>query len=227
MDRWTSAAAKLLGALCCSALLFPVGVLPVSSSARGRELSPAELLAAGLPRRVNLQKATKSQVLGAVCFALRQRSNVASAITSIAVAAHRDYAAEIVGTVLRCSGKVDCDFVGEVVKAASAVDSDSATAISDAAIAKAPDCAERIRKAGRHEGKTAEETAAPEASPADKPIIGTSAGPDEGFDPHEELQLICDDGTQRAVRESLVEEFLRTHPGSVVGHCEPSPTTNR
>jgi hypothetical protein len=56
-------------------------------------------------------------------------------------------------------------------------------------------------------------------------LIGTSNGPDEGFDPHEQLNLVCDNGTQRAVRASQLNDFLRLNPGSLVGVCQtPSKT---
>jgi hypothetical protein len=146
-----------------------------------------------------------------------------------------------VGTVLRCGRSVDCELVGSVVSAAIEANG-NVIRISDAAIGRAPNCAESIQRASRPrlvgEGDGTERTQASNkaersdrtehASPTPAraadvdPLIGTSAGANEGFDPLEPLALVCDNGLQRALRVSLVNEFLRTHPGAVKGNCPPS-----
>ena len=149
--------------------------------------------------------------------ARRRRADV-PAITQAAVTARREMAGEIVGMVLRCAGKPNCEAIGAIVAAANAAKGD-VTKITDAAIAKAPDCAETIRQATQR--------AEPKSTPEPEPVIGTSSGREDGFDPHEPLQLVCNDGTQRAVRASLVDQFLKANPGAVLGPCQVSPSTNR
>src|SRR5262249_10617167 len=97
----------------------------------------------------------------------------------------------------------------------------SPNAVADAAITRAPDCAEAIDRAAHPARKeppplVAKTEASPTASP--KPT------PDETFDPLEALRLVCDSGSQRAVRASELDEFLRTHPDAVLGTCPPSPS---
>ena len=111
--------------------------------------------------------------------------------------------------------------------AAVSADAASAAAIGKAAIAGAPNCGETIQSTARRLANNisldGNEPAA--ASPTEQaPLIGTSAGADEGFDPLEALQLVCENGTQRAVRESQLTDFLNTHPGSFVGQCPPTPS---
>jgi len=222
---------SVLGAMGRTALMF-CGVLLLAAgfwtallpAVLAREATAADLIADQLPGRKTLKTATKSQFLGAVCAAVRKQRIAASAITQAAVTARRESAGDIVGAVLRCSGKTSCESVGSIVAAATAAEGDSAK-IADAAMARTPNCAETIREASRR-GAKASDRAEAETAPEQGPLIGTSNGPDEGFDPHEKLTLVCDDGTQRAVRASQLDEFLRSNPGSFVGTCQTLPQTN-
>ncbi|MDQ3200149.1 MAG: hypothetical protein M3Q46_13375 [Verrucomicrobiota bacterium] len=184
-------------------------------TAIAREITPAEMIAEGLPRKKTLKSATKAEFLAAVCSAVRKHRSAAAALTPAAVGAHPEYAGEIIGSLLRCSGKLDCEFVGSIVSAACAVEGAETTSISDAAMAKAPECAETIRETARRAAR--EEGKAPSAP----------GGAEENFDPREALQPVCVNGTQRAIRASLLDEFLAANPGAVVGTCQITPPTNR
>jgi hypothetical protein len=206
----------------CGALLLATGFwTALSPLALGREAAPADLIAEQLPGKKTVQSASKSEFLGAVCAAVRKRRSAAAVITQAAVTARRESAGEIVGAVLRCGAKFNCESVGSVVAAANAGEG-NAVSIADAAMAKAPNCAETIREATQR-GAKASERAEPEPTPEQGLLVGTSNGSDEGFDPHEQLKLVCDDGTQRAVRASLLEEFIASHPGAFAGVCQPPP----
>ena len=191
-------------------------------AALAREASAAELIEDALPAKMTLEKAGKQDFLSAVCAAVRKNGKAGAAITAAATNARGDYAPDIVGTVLRCARKVDCEYVGAIVQAAVSAQLHAATAISDAAMARAPKCGESIEAAARaakndddHDRKNA---------PQPSPSISPSAGPDEGFDPHEHLALVCDSETQRAIRQSLLADFLRSHPKAKMGSCPPTPT---
>jgi hypothetical protein len=206
----------------CGVFLLAAGLwAALLPAVLAREATAVDMIANQLPGRKTLKSATKSEFLGAVCAAVRKQRKAAPAITQAAVTARRESAGDIVGTVLRCSGKTSCESVGSIVAAAVAAEGDSAN-IADAAIAKAPNCVETIREAGRRGAKASDRVAA-ETAPEQGPLIGTSNGPDEGFDPHEQLNLVCNDGTQRAVRASQLDDFLRSNPGSFVGVCQPPP----
>ncbi len=206
-------------------LLAGVFLLVALPGALARETAPAEMIADELPRRKTLKSATKSELIGAICAAVRKHRSAAALIAPVAIAARPAFAGEIVGSILRCSGKLDCEFVGAVVAAAASVEGVEMGAISDAAVAKASDCAETIREASRRKPKPNGEKAEATASEPGA-LIGTSAGPDEGFDPHEKLEPVCDNGTQRAIRASELNKFLGTHPGAVIGSCQTPPQTN-
>src|SRR5262245_5357473 len=159
--------------------------LPLDAFAR--EMTPTELIATQLPKKKTLKSATQSEFLNAICAAVRKRQSAAAAITGAAVKARRESAADVVAAILRCSGKVTCETVESVVAAAVNAEGDAAK-ISDAVRANAPECEEKIR-ATLHHGSKPNERPETEPTPEQGALIGTSNGPDEGFDPHEPLSL--------------------------------------
>jgi hypothetical protein len=198
------------------AAAFWVATPPVSS---GVEFAPADLIENALPRKTTLKRAKKADFLGAVCSAVRANRKAAAGITSAAVTARPALARDIVGAVLRCTRKYDCEYAGAIAGAAFAANPAAATVISDAAIARAPDCGDTIAAATRPATTTTTAaTAAAEPGP-------TAA--EERFDPLEPLKLVCTDGIQRAIRASLVDEFLRAHPDSYLGSCPPETSPGR
>jgi len=205
-------------------ILLVTGFCILSPAMRAAEMTASEMIADQLPARKTLKSATKTEFLGAVCAAVRKRRNAAAAITQAAVMVRRESAGEIVEAVVRCSGKTNCELIGSIVTAAITAEGDPAK-IADAAIARAANCTETIREASRRGAKASDRTAA-EPAPEQTPLIGTSNGADEGFDPLEQLNLVCDDGTQRAVRSSQLDDFLRSNPGSFIGVCQPPSKTN-
>ena len=173
-----------------------------------------------------MKSATKTEFLAAICAAVRKNHSAAAAIAPAAVSARREYVGEVVGTVLRCSATSDCKLAAEVVTAAVFAEGAAATAIADAAIATAPDCGDAIQGAARRTASGPDNRSDVSAVGPDNqgPLSGSSGGVDEGFDPHERLILVCGSGTQRTVRESQLDGYLDSHPGSFVGSCPPTPT---
>jgi hypothetical protein len=206
---------RLLAVLFCSSLMVCA-----------RDLSPAEMIEAHLARGKTLQTARQANLLSAICEAVKQNHSAAVAITSTAVARRAEYAGEIVETVLRCSGKVGCEYAGMVVAGAVAAAPQSASRIHDAAMIRAPGCAETIRSAAQAAVANPSANAIPGVG---VPLGTTPRAPsevqqDEGYDPLEPLRLVCDNETQRAIRESQVDDYLKTHPGAVLGSCPPTAT---
>ncbi|MEO8045233.1 MAG: hypothetical protein ABI674_10040 [Spartobacteria bacterium] len=223
LPAWTRRLTALIcGGVLLLALLFWNASLP---AAPAREVNAADLIASQLPDNKTLKSANKMEFLSAVCAVARRRRSSAPVITQTAVSLRREAAGEIVGMVLRCVGKVNCDVAGTIVAAAIAAEGDP-TKITDAAMAKAPDCAETIRDAARRGGKVADRPE-PGATPEQATPSGTGANPDGAFDPHEPLKLVCVNGTPRAVRASELAEFMRANPGAVEGNCQSSPAMNR
>lgn len=209
----------LLFLIIATAFCFSTG------GARARDLAPAQMIEAHLPAGKTLQTATQAKLLAAICEAVKEDRSAAVAITATAVVRRAEFAGEIVGTVLQCSEKVDCEFAGMIVAAAVAAAPQSTVAINDAAVARAPDCSETIRKAAQPVATPVASSApAIPAPPGTAPGLPGEMQQDEGYDPLEPLRLVCDDGTQRAIRESQINDFLKTHPKSFLGTCPTTPT---
>ena len=201
-------------------LAIPGGLwIATSPAASSRDPSPAALVQAALPATVTIENASKSDLLSAICVAVRKSRNSAAGVAMAAVAVRGEFAADIIGTVLRCAGKVDCQKVGAIVKASVSARPGAAQAISDAAIALAPKCDQSIA----NEVRAAMKASSPSLN-GQNPPGSTAADAEREYDPHEELTLVCVDGTQRAVRQSLLTEFLRSHPAATTGRCSPTPS---
>ncbi|MGI8436634.1 MAG: hypothetical protein ACR2NX_06975 [Chthoniobacterales bacterium] len=203
-------------------------------AAHARTLSPTEMIQEGLPPGKTMRNANKPEFLSAVCAAVKKHRPEASQITRIAVMTHHEYSGDIVATILRCSSSLDCGFVGRVVTAAIQVAPSEVSVIQDAALAIAPDCADAIQAATILDSKDAKDTGEiPAEGPGDLgpisqvPLPGSVGGGGGGINPGEQVFTVCDNGTQRSVRASLLGAFLTSHPGSFVGSCQPTPTTNR
>jgi hypothetical protein len=117
-------------------------------------LTPAEMIQEGLPHGKTMKKATKTKFLSAVCAAVQKHREAAPEIANVAVAAHREYAGDIIATALRCSPSLDCAFAGVIVTSAVHSAPGDASIIDDAALSVAPDCSDAIktgrRPAARH-----------------------------------------------------------------------------
>ena len=228
------------------AVLLPVGLtgalwivtLPV---AMARLMTPTEMIEAGLPPGVVMKTANKPQFLTAVCAAVKNNRKSAPAIARTAVGAHREYAGDIVATVVRCSNG-NCELTGAIVAAATSAAPDYAVAIDDAAVAVAPDCADAIQgttvsdgKEVRNDGK--EVLPGDENVPAEgpssfsgappigqQPILGGIGG---GGNPQDATIGVCDNGRQRRVPVNRLTRYLANHPGSYVGTCQITPVASR
>jgi hypothetical protein len=226
LSRWSSVTANPSNIFFVGFLFLAAGYcFSTVSVARAREPTPTQRIQEGLPKRKTIKTAERKQLINAICRAVSRHRSAAPGIAAAGVGTRPELASEITATVLRCAGKIDCDFVAKIVGAAGQPNKVSRDAVADAALARAPDCAEAIDRALRPASKEPSPTPvkAENATPA-----GAKPNPDEGFDPFEPLRLVCDAGNQRALRASEVEEFLRTHPGAILGECpatpSPSPT---
>gem|GEM_PF-6333710 len=182
------------------------------------------MIQSGLPARTTIKTAPKSDLLLALCRAVKEHPDAAAALTSMGVAARKELAGEMVATVLRCSGKNDCEFVGTIVAAAVAAAAEVSGSVGQTALARAPACGDTIRRAVQPVATRAKGTGATPAAESGEATgsLGGNGDANEEFDPLEPLRLVCDNGVQRALRESLVADFLETHPGAFVGTCPPA-----
>ncbi len=208
--------------------------IPVAAA---RMMTATEMIEAGLPPGIMMKTASKPQFLTAVCAAVKDHRKAAPAIAETAVAAHKDYAGDIVATVVRCANG-NCELTAEIVGSAIASAPDSAVAIDDAAVAIAPDCADAIQAAtskssqGPHEPlaeRTSDEEPSDFGAPplTAQPVLLDTGGGGGGSSPETVLVSVCDNGHDRRIASNAVPHFLATHPGSFVGRCQVTPVTSR
>ena len=207
-----------------------IATVPMATAAM---MTATEMIEAGLPPGIMMKTASKPQFLTAVCGAVKDHRKAAPAIAETAVAAHREYAGDIVATVVRCANG-NCALTAEIVGSAVAAAPESAAAIDDAAVAIAPDCADAIQAATSKaplepvgEGPTDENpdfNAPPSNFP---PIVLDTGGGGGGPSPQIKFVGICDNGHDRRIPSPAVDRFLATHPGSFVGRCQVTPVTSR
>lgn len=222
-DRAPAALALLLALGLTSALW-----VATTPRAVARMMTATEMIEAGLPPGIVMKTANKPQFLTAVCAAVKNHRKAAPAIAETAVAAHKEYAGDIVATVVRCSNG-NCELTAAIVASATTADPDSAVAIDDAAIAIAPDCADAIQKATSKssqdvpaEGPVSYGGSPPTIQP---PFIGGIGG-GGGVNPGSAIVGVCDNGREHRIPIFRVPHFLETHPGSFIGRCQITPMTS-
>jgi len=76
-------------------------------------MTATEMIEAGLPPGIMMKTASKPQFLTAVCGAVKDHRKAAPAIAETAVVAHREYAGDIVATVIRCANG-NCELTAEL-----------------------------------------------------------------------------------------------------------------
>ncbi len=215
---------------CALALFFWAATAPQVGA---NEITPAEMIQSKLPQNKTLATASKSEVLSAICGAVRKWQNDVPQIVRTAAGARREIAVDIVKTGIRCldpesdaksvAVDPDCDLVGQTVAVGLAVDPEHASNIMELALQLVPDCRGAIETVGT-----------PAEGPADiangptniNPIPG-SAGGAGGFDPQQSRIVICDNGQNVQISTSRKNAYLGSHPGARLGVCQASPDVNR
>jgi hypothetical protein len=215
---------------CALALIFWTATAPEVGA---REITPAEMIQSKLPHNKTLATANKSEVLSAICGAVRQWQNDVPQIVRTAAGARREIAVDIVKTGIRCldpesdaksvAVDPDCNLVEQTVAAGLAVDPEHASNIMELALQLVPACRGAIETVGT-----------PAEGPADIangptniiPISGSGGGAG-GFNPQRNSIVICDNGQNVQIPASGKNAYLASHPGARLGVCQASVSVNR
>lgn len=198
----------------------------MTPTAKAREMTPKELIESQLPAPQTLAKASKFQVLSAICAAVKRFRKDAPQILEATITARKEFATDAVKSVIHCLEKPDCNLIQDLVNAAITANPEAASEIADAALDVTPSCADAIQLAGiKPPGEGPNEANQTDGPTNQNPPPGSVAG--GGVDPQEATTLICDNGTQVNVAASRVESYLQNHQGAFVGNCQLTPDTNR
>ncbi|MDQ2868096.1 MAG: hypothetical protein M3R59_06785 [Verrucomicrobiota bacterium] len=167
--------------------------------------------------RATLATASKAQFLDAECAAIHQFRGSEPAIVRAALDLKAKWRDSIIQTAVRCSDK-DCALIKRIYNGVTdgMNDQDKARYLETFTV-YAPDCF----AGGGGEGGF--------SNPVGNinPPSGSTAGGGGGFNPEEGKVLLCDNGMQVSVFASQVNEYVENHPGTYLGVCQPTPSTNK
>jgi hypothetical protein len=232
MKKTSFAAAVLL--LAAVGLIFWAVVAP-SALARGG--GPAELLQSNLPKSKTLGSASQSEVLDAVCSAIRKSPRDAAQVVTAAAGTRKELAADAVGKALTCVGSLNSELVAGIVAAGIAANPDAAAAITERAIMIAPDFRSAVERSSRADSSQTEASghaAEGEGGFTNPPgnqngPPGSFAGGGGGFNPQEGKCTVCHNDKnphEISIPCSQVPKYLADHPGDYEGSCQATPVTN-
>lgn len=237
-----SASRLRLGALLFSTLALLVAFCCVTMPLAGaREMSPTQMLQESLPHPKTLADCTRSDLLSAVCAAVKKYSAQSSQIVRVAISAHKAPAADVVGEAITCLGKrPDCNLVGQYVSAAIAASSEDTSAVVERALMLAPDCRAAVDQAargggtgqgggGEGEGTTNTGNYANPGPQAPVAPLGFGGGAG-GTNPGQSNCNVCSGGASprtQSIPCSQVSSFLAANPGSYSGACQATPVVNK
>ena len=112
--------------------------------AKAQQMSATEMIESKLPHGKTMLTATKSELLSAVCGAVKQWPDAARQIVKAGIDAKRPWARDIVQTATRCArgdGKaLPCEAIAAILNAAVAADPEDASGITEMVIRLYPDC---------------------------------------------------------------------------------------
>jgi hypothetical protein len=205
--------------------------MTTAPSAVGAEMTSMQMIASQLPHGVTIQTASKAQFLEAVCAAVKHHRDAAPQIVKAATQTGKATPREVVSTSVHClgtpdsKGGVDCALIAEVVAVGVSVSPDDASAIVDEAIQIVPDCREAIGQILHVGGVGVGNFGNPAINI--NPPPGSVGGGGGGFNPEVARITVCYNGVEVQVLATELGAYLRSHPGARVGHCQPTPVTNK
>jgi hypothetical protein len=190
-----------------------------ASTSVAQGASPARLIESNLPQGKTLASATKSQLLSAVCAAIRKNRGQAPQIVHVATAARPAWSGDILRTAFDCAGKDDCGLLGRIFREAVAASPDDASALADLAASLAPGCASAF-SSGRHPDDLGNYGPAP--TNVNPPPGSIGGGGWQG-----NVVAICHNGRTLFVSPRGAEQHLNNHPGDTLGPCVVTPNQNQ
>jgi hypothetical protein len=200
---------------------FWLASLPLVHAA---QLSPAEMLQSKLPPGTTVASATDTQLLEAVCQAIKQTPKDAALIVRTAAGARSSVRSEVLCTAVGCArqkdaNSADCAWVSAIVREWIQADPNDANHLSEIALRCAPDCREVLQAAPPGEGPAKAGFSNPPSNINAAPgSLGAGGAPD--------TCSVCHNNQQIQISCSDLASYLRGHPGDTAGNCEATPVTN-
>jgi hypothetical protein len=205
------------------ALLAIIGLTSafwISSSplAQAVQKTPDAMIMEGL-QGTSIGQAGKSQLLNAVCKAVRKYKDDSAAIVRTATGARSEFKTQIWCEAMKCLREtrgMDCAGVANTVKKWIDEDSGNAAAITES-ISNCIGCREQLQALGQEgEGNFTNPPGNVNPPPGS---VGSGAG--------QNTCIVCRNNNESTISCDQVDQFLKDHPGSNAGPCQATPVTNQ
>lgn len=221
---------RLKMALTCAgsltlAVVFWTAVPNILAANQGR--TPAELLQAKLPGGATIASASDSQLLDAVCGAVKDSPSQAGLIARTAGGPRRDLRGKIICQAARCGGSgglsdpkgdakgADCSWLVDIVHEWSKSDPDMANRLVESVGQCSPECRDLLLSPGEGPGNFGNPPVNINAPP------GSSGGGSGG-----NVCQVCHNGSNVQVACTDLDSYLASHPGDTSGACPATPSQN-
>lgn len=182
------------------------------------KLTPVEMIQSKLPQGKTIATATDTELLDAMCRAVKQWAKDAPLLVRTAAGARKNLRADILCMAIRCLREkhtLDCAWVTDVVREWIKADPGMANQLTELVSNCAPECRDALQGLGGGEGTFAN-------PPTNvNPPPGSSGG-----GASENICIVCHNGQNIQISCSDLDGFLRSHPGDTAGPCQVTPSTN-
>jgi hypothetical protein len=184
------------------------------------KLTPVEMIQAKLPSDKTIATASDTQLLDAVCKAVKQSPKDASLIIRTVAGARKNLQGDILCMTIRClkeKREFDCAWVTDVVRDWIKADPDSTNQLIELVSDCSPDCRDPLQ--GLLTGGGAFANLPSNINPPPGSVGGGAASGNACIVCHngENVQIACDN----------MANYLTAHPGDTSGACQVTSTTNR
>jgi hypothetical protein len=185
------------------------------------KLTPVEMIQAKLPQGKTIATATDTQLLNAVCKAVKQWPKEAPLIVRTAAGARKSIRTDILCMAIRClreNHQLDCTWVLDIVREWINADPKLANQLTEVISNCSPECRDALQglAGGAGEGAFAN-------PPANlNPPPGSTGGGGA-----ENICIVCHNGQNIQISCSDLDRYLASHPGDTAGACQVTPATNQ
>jgi hypothetical protein len=195
---------------------FWIASMPMAHGQASR--TPVEMIQSKLPQGKTIPTATDTQLLDAVCKAVKQWPRETPLIVRTAAGARKSVHGDILCMAIRCNHDdkqlVDCGWVVDIVREWNRAYPEEASRLTEMVVQCAPDCRDALQ-GGLGEGNF--ENPPINVNPPPGSVGGGSGG---------NVCIVCHNGQEIEVACSDLDNFLKGHPGDFAGPCQPTPVTN-
>jgi hypothetical protein len=184
------------------------------------KLTPVEMIQPKLPSGKTIATASDTELLDAVCKAVKQWPKDASLIIRTVAGARKNLQGDVLCMTIRClkeKRELDCTWVTDVVREWIKADPDSANQLIELVSDCSPDCRDPLQ--GLLTGGGAFANPPSNINPPPGSVGGGAAAGNTCVVCHngENVQIACDN----------MANYLTAHPGDTSGSCQVTSTTNK